>query len=127
MLPADGDRIVLTGTVDTYDYDEMLSLFKRFDANSPYYEQYESAREFFEGEFYRMIVLDTPQTLRLRTSEDGYFNGEVLMINIQGIDGMEQYEGRHITFSIDPTTTYWPNDWMVPLGQPLAEDINVLD
>ncbi len=127
MFPTDGDRIVLTGTVGTYDYDEMLSLFKRFDPNSPYYEQYESARESFEGEFYRMIVLDTPQTLRLRTSEDGYFDGEVLMVNIQGIDGMEQYEGRHITFSIDPTTTYWPNDWMVPLGQPLAEDIHVLD
>ncbi len=127
MFPTDGDRIVLTGTVGTYDYDEMLSLFKRFDPNSPYYEQYESARESFEGEFYRMIVLDTPQTLRLRTSEDGYFDGEVLMVNIQGIDGMEQYEGQHIMFSIDPTTTHWPNDWMVPLGQPLAEDIHVLD
>ena len=124
-LRTSGALITLTGTVDTYDYDEMLSLFKRLDPSSPYYDQYESARESFEGEMYRMIVLDTPQTLRLRTGEEGYFDGEALMINIQGIDNMDRYEGQHITFTIDPTTTHWPNDWSVPLGQPVANDIYI--
>ncbi len=124
-LRTSGALITLTGTVGTYDYDEMLSLFKKSDPDSPYYDQYESARESFEGEMYRMIVLDTPQTLRLRTGEEGYFDGEALMINIQGIDNMDRYEGQHITFTIDPTTTHWPNDWSVPLGQPVANDIYI--
>lgn len=125
-LRTSGALITLTGTVGTYDYDEMLSLFKKSDPDSPYYDQYESARESFEGEMYRMIVLDTPQTLRLRAGEEGYFDGEALMINIQGIDNMDRYEGQHITFTIDPTTTHWPNDWSVPLGQPSTLDIRIL-
>ena len=47
------------------------------------------------------------------------------MINIQGIDNMDRYEGQHNTFTIDPTTTHWPNDWSVPLGQPVANDIYI--
>ena len=48
------------------------------------------------------------------------------MINIQGIDNLDRYEGQNITFTIDPTTTHWPNDWSVPLGQPSTLDIRIL-
>ena len=82
-----------------------------------------------KSQTYRVIVMDAPQMLHLRhrADSDRYSSKEVMMICIGLADCLDAYEGRHITFSIDPTATYWPNDWMVPLGQPLAEDINVLD
>lgn len=40
---------------------------------------------------------------------------------------MKQYEGRHITFSIDPAATFWSSDMGLPLGQPYTSDIHILD
>ncbi|MBD5524157.1 MAG: sigma-70 family RNA polymerase sigma factor [Lachnospiraceae bacterium] len=127
-LPTDGDRIVLTGTVGTYDYDEIVALQGQPDPNAPYED--ESALEYIRSTTYRVIVLDTPQTLRLRSSGDGdehYFFSEALMIDLYYADGMEQYEGQHITFSIDPANTYWPSSADLPFGQPFSSDIHILD
>lgn len=127
-LPTDGDRIVLTGTVGTYDYDEIIALLgpdpnihgDKFD--EPYLEVYRSMT-------YHVIVLDTPQTMRLHSGgvDDDYFFSEALMISLDYADGMEQYEGQHITFSIDPATTYWPSSADPPFGQPSSSDIHILD
>lgn len=122
-LPTDGDRIVLTGTVRTCDYDEIVALQEQPDPNG----WDESSVEFSRKLTYRVIVLDTPQTLRLIDIDFNYVSREALMINIVGIDGMNRYEGRHITFSIDPSTTCWPSDTSLPLGQPYTGDIHVLD
>lgn len=110
---------MLTGTVGTYDYDEIIALQGQPDPNDS---------EYSKSLTYRVIVLDTPQTLRLHSGseEDDYFFHEALMINIDYVDGMEQYEDRHITFSIAPDTTHWPSDTSLPLGQPIASDIHIL-
>ncbi len=127
-LPTDGDRIVLTGTVGTYDYDEIIALQGQPDPNiydDIWAEKYmESAR----NQTYRVIVLDTPQTLKLHSgADDSYSTHEALMINLDYIDGMDQYENQHITFSIDPANSWWPSDTSLPLGQPFAGDIHILE
>lgn len=117
-LPADGDRIVLTGTVGTYNYDEIIALQGQPDPNGS---------EYSKSLTYRVIVLDTPQTLCIHSGGgDNYFSNEALLISIDYVDDMEQYEGQNITFSIDPDTTYWPSDTSLPLGQPIARDIHIL-
>lgn len=123
-LPTDGDRIVLTGSVGTYGYDEIVELQGEPDANA-FDERW---MEYAQSRTYRVILLDTPQFLRLHSgADDDYFSSEARMISIEEADGMEQYEGQHITFSIDPAHSYWPSDTSLPLGQPITEDIHVLD
>ena len=123
-LITDGERIVLTGTVGTYSYDEIIELQGEPDPNA--FDEYHM--KFAPKETYRVIVLDAPQTLSLYDGEDDrYIGGKASMINLYYADGMEQYEGRHITFSIDPENTHWPSDTSLPLGQPFTNDIHVLD
>lgn len=123
-LPTDGDRIVLTGTVGTFDYDDIVALQGEPDPNG--FD--ESSVEYSRSQTYRVIVLDTPQTLYLESFiGDAPYYKEVLLIRLDGIDGMEQYEGRHITFSIDPDNAWWPTDTSLPFGQPYIGDIHILD
>lgn len=126
-LPTDGDRIVLTGTVGTYDYDEIVALQKAPDPNA--FDA--SSVEYARSVTYHVIVLDEPQYLRLRGGDgedpDCYITGEVLMFNLFETDDADPYEGQHITFSIDPATTFWPTDTSLPFGQPRAGEIHVLD
>ena len=122
-LPTDGDRIVLTGTVGTFDYDEIIALQGQPDPNG----WDERSVEFARSMTYRVIVLDTPQTLRLLNVDGDYSSREALMLNLYYADDMDQYEGRHITFSIDPATTWWPGGTDLPFGQPYAEDIHILE
>lgn len=124
-LPADGDRIVLTGTIGTYDYDGIIALQGQPDPNGCDEYSVEHSRSIT----YRVIVLDTPQTLRFHSGgvEDEYFSNEARMINLYYVDGLDQYEGQHITFSIDPGSTWWPSDTSLPLGQPFTRDIRILD
>lgn len=126
-LPTDGDRIVLTGTVGTYDYDGIITLQGQPDPNAPYYD--ESDLEYNRSMTFRVIVLDMPQTLSLQSGDysGDYSSHEALMICINYADGMNQYEGQHITFSIDPANTWWPSDTSLPLGQPGTTDIHILD
>lgn len=133
-LPTDGDRIVLTGTVGTYNYDEIVALQGEPDPYIPYMDesQIESYLELMRGMTYHVIVLDTPQTLRLRPGgwtgeEDDYSSHEALMI-VLGTGSMDpSYEGKHITFSIDPAVAYWPSSADIPTGQPFTSDIHILD
>ena len=127
-LPTDGNRIVLTGTVRTCDYDEIIAVL------GPDPNGYKSNElEFLRSLTYCVIVLDTPQTLRLLSGDravgDHYLSMEALMINLGYAfpDGMDQYEGQHITFSIDPTNTWWPTSADPPYGQPYTEDVHVLE
>ena len=124
-LPADGDRIVLTGTVGTYGYDEMVELQGQPDPNAgPYTDK---------SLIYHVIVLDAPQTLLLHSGDpmsDRYRSDEVFLICIGDFgwdEGVESCDGQHITFSISPEHTYWPTEWAVPVGQPFTDDIHVLE
>lgn len=113
----DGDRIVFTGTIDTYTHDEVVALQGQPDPNAPWSDTTAT---------YRLIVLDAPQTMEL-TSVDGMRNGEVRMINVTGAPGLDGLDGQHLTFSIDAASAWWPSDTSLPLGQPGTQDVHVLD
>lgn len=113
----DGDRIVFTGTIDTYTHDEVVALHGQPDPNAPWSDTEAT---------YRLIVLDAPQTMEL-TSVDGMRSGEVRMINVTGAPGLDGLDGQHLTFSIDAASVWWPSDTSLPLGQPGTQDVHVLD
>lgn len=116
-LPADGNRYVFTGTINTYSHDEVLALQGISDPNpgSDY------------GETYRLIVLDTPQSMDLMSgSRDGLRSGTVSIIDVTDAAGLEQYDGQNLIFSIEPTATYWPSDTSLPVGEPNTTDVHVL-
>lgn len=114
--PGDG-RIVFQGTIDTYHYDEVVELQGCPDPNGPWTDH--------EAEF-RLIVLDTPQTMELQ-GLDSLRSDEVCLIDVTGAEGLEGYDGQHLTFSIDPTRTYWPSDTSMPVGQPSTLDVRIVD
>lgn len=116
-LPKDGDRIVFSGTIDEYSYDEVVALQGQPDPNA----QWSNKNATF-----RLIVLDTPQTMELE-GIDGPRSGEVKLIAVSYAEGLEQYAGQHLTFSIDPKATYWPSDTSLPLGQPNTKDVKILN
>ncbi len=117
-LPVDGDRIVFRGTIDTYTYDEVVKLQGEPDPNS---EWADSSRTF------RLIVLDTPQAMDLRSGDGmGSYESEVDLINVTYAEGLEQYDGQQLIFSIDPDATWWPSDTSLPLGRPSTSDVHVL-
>lgn len=113
----DGERIVFTGTIDTYTHDEVVVLQGQPDPNAPWSDTEAT---------YRLIVLDAPQTMEL-TSVDGMRSGEVRMINVTGAPGLDGLDGQHLTFSIDAASAWWPSDTSLPLGQPGTQDVHVLD
>ena len=117
-LPTDGDRIVFRGKVGEYSTEEVLMLQGL-------------GEEWAYGDMtktYQLIILDMAQTMELHSAiGDGFRSDEVLMIDIRGIDNIEQYYGQYLTFSIDPNKTYWPSDAGLPLGQPHTSDIHILD
>lgn len=117
-LPQDGNRIVFTGTIDTYSYDEVITLQGCPDPNA--YSSDKTAT-------FRLIVLDTPQEMELM-SGDGIRtrSAEVRMIAVSYAEGLEQYDGQHLTFSIDPANTYWPSEASMPVGTPSTNDVHIL-
>ena len=116
-LPEDGNRIVFTGTVNRYSYDEVIALQGMPDPNGQWADKSQS---------FRLIVLDTPQTMALM-GEESLRSDTVTLISVSYAEGLEQYNGQHLTFSIDPNTTYWPSDTSLPLGQPRTKDIHILN
>ena len=73
-------------------------------------------------------MLDTPQNMNLRSGggETGGYESQVLMVNVTEASGLEQYDGQHLTFSIDGENTWWPTDTSLPVGQPHTSDVHVL-
>lgn len=119
-LPTDGDRIVFTGTVDTYSYEEVIALQGCPDPNAPWSDS---------SQTFRLIVLDTPQEMELQSSDpvSPPRSGTVSLISVAYAEGLDQYDGQHLTFSIDPTATYWPSDTSMPVGQPATRDVHILE
>lgn len=118
-LPTDGDRIVFTGTVGTYSYEEVIALQGCPDPNAPWSDS---------SQTFRLIVLDTPQEMELQSGDPvgSPRSDTVRLISVAYAEGLEQYDGQHLTFSIDPKATYWPSDSSMPVGQPSTRDVHVL-
>lgn len=118
-LPTDGDRTVLTGTVGTFSYEEVIALQGQPDPNAPYTDK---------SRTYRLIILDG-ETEVTGHSGDGMYTqtGTPYAILIDRADVPASYDGQHITFSISPDTLWWPSDTRLPLGQPGTSDIHILD
>ena len=109
-LPTDGDRIVLTGTINDYDYNGVIEVQGEPDPNP----------STNRTERYVLFVLDKPQVMIL---EQGDGSGEkrsgvVRMIYIGPYSNLGQYYGKHVTVSVDPDEMTWPSDTSMPLGQP---------
>ena len=115
----DGNRIVFTGTINEYSYDEVVALQGVPDPNNNEYTD-TNAR-------YTLIVLDKPQVMKLTNGDNlgGLRSDEVRMISTSR--DFSKYYGQHLTFSIDPNNTYWPSDTSLPLGQPVTSDIHILN
>lgn len=118
-LPTDGDRIVFTGTIDTYSYEEVIALQGCPDPNAPWSDP---------SQTFHLIVLDTPQEMELQSGDpvSPPRSDTVNLISVAYAEGLEQYDGQHLTFSIDPEATYWPSDTSMPVGQPGTRDVHVL-
>ena len=118
-LPTDGDRIVFTGTVGTYSYEEVIALQGCPDPNAPWSDS---------SQTFRLIVLDTPQEMELQSGDPvgSPRSDTVRLISVAYAEGLEQYDRQHLTFSIDPKATYWPSDSSMPVGQPSTRDVHVL-
>ncbi len=118
-LPTDGDRTVLAGTVGRYTYNEVLALQGENDPNAGYSDP---------SQVFLLILLDTPQAVTAR-SGDGLssYEREATMIDVTFAAGLEQYEGQHVVFSIDPRETWWPSDTSLPLGEPSTDNVHVLE
>ena len=116
QLPADGDRIVFRGTLKAYSHSEVVALQGQGDPEPD------------RGETYYLIVLDAPQTMNLRSGDptSGLRSGEVHLIDVTYAEGIAQYVGQSLVFSIDPNRTYWPTDASLPLGEPRTDDIHIL-
>ena len=114
---AEDGRIVFTGTVGTYSYEEVIALQGCPDPNAPWTDS---------SQTFRLIVLDTPQIMELE-GLDGPRSDEVVVISVDYAENLASYEGEHLTFSIDPKSTYWPSDTSMPVGQPATKDVRVLE
>lgn len=118
-LPTDGDRIVFTGTIDTYSYEKVIALQGCPDPNAPWSDS---------SQTFHLIVLDAPQEMKLQSGDpvSPPRSGMVRLISVAYAEGLDQYDGQHLTFSIDPNNTYWPSDTSMPVGQPGTRDVHVL-
>lgn len=116
---AEDGRIVFTGTVGTYTYEEVIALQGCPDPNAPWTDS---------SQTFRLIVLDTPQEMELQSGDPvgSPRSGMVRLISVAYAEGLEQYDGQHLTFSIDPSNTYWPSDSSMPVGQPATRDVHVV-
>ncbi len=117
----DGDRIVLSGIVVHYTYDQLLELMPGSDVNGGV----ERERTYW------LIILDDKQLLSVSSSisipgGSNVYNVDTTCIDVQSWIDVETYENQHITFSIDSNTCYGPSDTRLPLGQPITSDIHVL-
>ena len=114
---ADDGRIVLSGTIDVYSYAEMLKLQGKADPNAGYTDTTKT---------YHLVVLDSPQTLSLVSGDGvGHSEHEAKMI-LLGDSVTNDYDGKHIEFSIDPEASWWPSDTRLPVGEPSTDDIVII-
>ena len=72
-------------------------------------------------------MLDAPQTVTAYNADGELVSRTANIIDVSYADGITQYSGQHVTFSIEPTMTGWPSDTSLPLGEPGTRDIHILN
>ena len=115
MLPTDGGRTVFRGTVRIFTYDELVAYQDVYIPDTPYTDH---------NEPYTIVLLDEPQNMPCN-SIDGLVTGQVSMLLARNA-GLEQYDGQHLIFSMNPGSFWWPSDVSLPISQPRGSDIYVL-
>ena len=114
---AEDGRIVFTGTVGTYSYEEVIALQGCPDPNAPWTDS---------SQTFRLIVLDTPPDHGAggagRPRSD-----EVVVISVDYAENLASYEGEHLTFQHRPQVHLLPSDTSMPVGQPATKDVRVLE
>ena len=121
-LPSDGDRVVLSGIINTFSYSETVELqgIQDWNATDP-------------NSKYRMIILDKARVLTGRgligDAPDGSDRRDDFtdMIYVKGADIPADLDGQHIVFSISSENLYWPSDSSVPAGKPHTSDVHIID
>lgn len=120
-LPTDGNRLVLTGTVERMTYDEAVKLQGCPDPNGSDPKQ-----------TWTSIRLDAPQMLEGTQDISTWKSEHSVILTSSSIlvklgiqeDTLSEYVGKHIIFSAGSYTK--ASDTSVPMGIPWAEDIHVL-
>ena len=118
----DGDRLVLTGTVQKISYDEAVEL-----------QGYPDYNEADKGQTWVIVRFDSPQRLQGTQDVDTWDKEySVVLIWTKKSSGIEIGEntlsdhiGKHISFSADSFSL--ASDTSVPIGVPWAHDIHLLE
>lgn len=112
-------RIVLKGRIDTFSYEKVIELQGEPDPNAAWADH---------SRTYRLIVLDSPQRIVAKNGDGmGSREGTAQMILIDRAQISKSYDGKTVTFSINPEKTWWPSDTRLPLGAPTTSDIHIMD
>lgn len=118
-LPEDEDRLVLTGTLNEYSYEQTVELQGVPDPNAQWADT---------SMTYWIVVLDEPQTIEIMSgSGPELVRNETSMICILEPAGLEAYAGQHLIFSIDPETSWWQSDTSLPLCAARVKSIKILN
>ena len=116
-LPSDGNRIVFTGSVKRFTYDEVVELQGMPDPNAAWSNHHQT---------YILLVLDEPAEMSICLGDEQRLHeGTVSVIRLP--ESCSGYIGTHHIFSIDPWKTYWPTDTSLPLGSPTTGNLKILD
>jgi len=121
ILPEDGDRLVLAGTVDIITYEEAVELQG--------YPDYNAADK---GQTWVVVRLDSPQMLEGSQDVSTWkHEHSVILISTTrssgqkyGEDTLTDYVEKHVVFSAGSFSK--ASDTSVPIGVPWAHDIHVL-
>ena len=117
-------RTVLSGTIDTFTYDEVVALQGKPDPNAAWADK---------SWTYQIIVLDAPETLRGRQDVTYRENtASMILVSSRSPSGFSvgnalpaELDGQRITFSVGDVS--WPSDTGIPLGAPRAVDIRIAE
>ena len=120
-------RVVLAGTVNTYNYDEVVALQGQPDPNAQWSDK---------SWTYRIIVLDEPQMLSGHQDVDSVERKvSMILVGLRGSSGYElvpfadipaSFDGQHIIFSVSRDLSF-PSGTDLPLGQPMTRDVHLPD
>ena len=122
-LPKDKGRIVLEGQVIRTSLEGLMKLqkLKKLPSPSSLYYMY------YKDTVFHVIKLKKARKIKLWDDGGGYYKQKAKLINVTGLQGIENYAGKKIVFSIHKNTTTWPSQASMPLGEPGSSEIRIYD
>ena len=110
-------KYILTGTINTYSYEQVIDLQGAPDPNAAYGGSQ-------AGRTWNLFVLDSPVQLNGNTIDGLTTTPREVKMIVLG-DSYTAYNGQHVTISVSPYDISFPSDASMPLGQP-SGSISVL-